>query len=98
MAQLSAYSKDLYELVAALDDRGVLRPGEREAWEEGIDDADEISELRTIEEALHKAMLDREGVSTRSSASTQQSGRRRLSNGQREYLEALQHRWFIRLM
>jgi len=61
MAQLSAYSKDLYELVAALDDRGVLRPGEREAWEEGIDDADEISELRTIEEALHKAMLDREG-------------------------------------
>lgn len=62
MAQLSAYSKDLYELVAALDDRGVLRPGEREAWEEGIDDADEISELRTIEEALHKAMLDREGV------------------------------------
>jgi len=30
MAQLSAYSKDLYELVAALDDRGVLRPGERE--------------------------------------------------------------------
>jgi len=48
--------------VAALDDRGVLRPGEREAWEEGIDDADEISEARTIEEALHKAMLDREGV------------------------------------
>ncbi|TKX64362.1 hypothetical protein [Halorubrum sp. GN12_10-3_MGM] len=62
MAQLSAYSEDLYELVAALDDRGVLRSGEREAWEEGIDDADEISELRTTEEALHKAMLNREGV------------------------------------
>jgi len=98
MAQLSAYSKDLYELVAALDDRGVLRPGEREAWEEGIDDADEISELRTIEEApsTKRCLIAR--VSTRSSASTQQSGRRRLSNGQREYLEALQHRWFIRLM
>jgi len=62
MAQVSVYYEDLSELVAALDDRGVFRPGEREAWEEGIDDADEISELRTIEEALHKAMLDREGV------------------------------------
>lgn len=50
------------EDVAALDDRGVFRPSERETWEEGIDDADEIRELRTIEEALHKAMLDRDGV------------------------------------
>ena len=62
MAQLSTYREDLHELVAALDDRRVFRPGEREAWEEEIDEADEIRELRTIEEALHKAMLDREGV------------------------------------
>jgi len=62
MAQLSAYSENRYELLAALDDREVFRPGEREAWEEGIDDADEMSELRTIEEALHNAMVDRDGV------------------------------------
>jgi len=49
-------------LVAALDDRGVFRLGEREAWEEGIDEADEMSELMTTAEALHKAMVDREGV------------------------------------
>ncbi|ELZ41617.1 hypothetical protein [Halorubrum tebenquichense] len=35
---------------------------EREAWEEGIDEADEMSEPMTTAEALHKAMMDREGV------------------------------------
>ena len=49
-------------MVATLDARGIFRPGESEAWEEGIDEADKISELISIEEALHKAMLNREGV------------------------------------
>lgn len=62
MAELSAYREDLRELVAALDTRRIFLPGEREAWEEGIDEADETRELITTEEALHKAMLDREGV------------------------------------
>lgn len=62
MSLLEAYRSDLRELVAALDDRGVFRPGEREAWDEGIDDADEMTELMITGEALHKAMLDREGV------------------------------------
>ncbi|WP_231899181.1 hypothetical protein [Halorubrum trapanicum] len=49
-------------MVAALDDRGIFRPGEREAWEEGIEEADDMSELMTTGEALHAAMVDREGV------------------------------------
>jgi len=63
MSLLEAYRADLRELVAAaLDDRGIFRPGEREAWDEGIDDADDVSELLMTAEALHKAILDREGV------------------------------------
>mgnify|MGYP007057081164 CR=1 FL=1 len=46
-----------HEFVAALDDRGVFCPGERDAWEEGIDEADEMTG-----EALDKALVDREGV------------------------------------
>ena len=38
----------------------MFRPGE--AWEEGIDDADDMTELMTTGEALHKAMIDRKGV------------------------------------
>ncbi|WP_280585393.1 hypothetical protein [Halorubrum sp. Boch-26] len=62
MSLQSAYREDLRELVAALDERGIFRPGEREAWEEGIEEADDMTELMITGEALHKAMLDREGV------------------------------------
>ena len=62
MSLLEAYRSDLRELVAALDDRGVFRPGEREARDEGIDDAEEMTELMITGEALHKAMLGREGA------------------------------------
>ncbi|EMA57169.1 hypothetical protein [Halorubrum lipolyticum] len=62
MSLEDAYRADLQELVAALDDRGIFRPGEREAWIEGIEQADGTSELMITGEALHKAMLDREGV------------------------------------
>ena len=62
MSLQSAYREDLRELVAALDDRGIFRPGECEAWEEGIEEADDMSELMTTGEALHKAMVDRDGV------------------------------------
>lgn len=62
MSLQSAYREDLRELVAALDDRGIFRPGEREAWEEGIEQADDMSELMMTGEALHAAMVDREGV------------------------------------
>ena len=62
MSLLEAYRSDLRELVAALDDRGVFRPGEREAWDEGIDNAEDVSELMITGEALHKAMLEREGA------------------------------------
>jgi hypothetical protein len=62
MSLQSAYREDLLELVAALDDRGIFRPGEREAWEEGIEEADDMSELMTTGEALHAALVDREGV------------------------------------
>lgn len=62
MTLQAAYRDDLRELVAALDERGAFRSGEREAWEEGIDEADEMSELMMTGEALHEAMLDRDGV------------------------------------
>jgi hypothetical protein len=61
MSPLKAYRADLRALVAALDDRGVFRPGEREAWDEGIDDADDVTELLTTAEALHTAIVGREG-------------------------------------
>ncbi|KOX95567.1 hypothetical protein AMR74_13735 [Halorubrum tropicale] len=44
------------------DTRRIFRPGEREAWEEGIEEADDMSELMTTGEALYAAMVDREGV------------------------------------
>ena len=62
MSLEDAYRSDLRELVAALDDRGIFQPGEREAWEEGIEQAEDTSELMITGEALHKAIVDREGV------------------------------------
>ncbi|MYL18123.1 hypothetical protein GLW36_15935 [Halorubrum terrestre] len=48
--------------VSLTDTRGIFRPGEREAWEEGIEEANDMSGLMTTGEALHAAMVDREGV------------------------------------
>jgi len=62
MSLLEAYRADLRGLVAALNDHGIFRPGEREAWNEGIEEADEMAELQRTGEALHEAMLDREAV------------------------------------
>jgi len=62
MSLQSAYREDLRELVAALDDRGIFLPGEREAWDEGIEEAEDTSELMITGKALHKAIVDREGV------------------------------------
>ncbi|OYR38347.1 hypothetical protein DJ82_12220 [Halorubrum sp. Ib24] len=62
MSLLEAYRADLRQLVAALDDRGIFRPGEREAWDEGIEEADDMAELKRTGEALHEAMVNREGV------------------------------------
>ena len=62
MSLLDAYRADLRQLVAALDDHGIFRPGEREAWDEGMEEADEMAELMRTGEALHEAMVDREGV------------------------------------
>lgn len=62
MTLLSAYREDPHELVATLDDRGIFRSGEREAWKERIDDADEMTELMMTTKALHSAILGREGV------------------------------------
>jgi len=49
-------------LVSTLDDHDVFRPGERETWEEGIEEPDETTELMRTGEALHEAMVDRKGV------------------------------------
>ena len=62
MTLIEAYRDDLRELVTRLDERGVFAPGEREAWDEGIDEAEEVNELMMTGEALHEAMDDREGV------------------------------------
>lgn len=62
MTLIDAYRDDLRELVARLDENGVFAPGEREAWDEGIEEAEEMNELMITGEALHKAMVDREGV------------------------------------
>ncbi|WP_256402410.1 hypothetical protein [Halorubrum salinum] len=62
MTLIEAYREDLRELVARLDENGVFAPGEREAWDEGIDEADEMNELMMTGESLHEAMADREGV------------------------------------
>jgi len=62
MAPLEAYRADLRELVAALDDHSVFRPGDRGAWDEGIEEADDMAELQRTGKPLHEAMVDREGV------------------------------------
>lgn len=62
MTLIEAYREDLRELVARLDENGVFAPGEREAWDEGIDEADEMNELMMTGESLHEAMIDREGI------------------------------------
>ena len=62
MTSIEAYRGDLRELVKRLDERWVFAPGEREAWDGEIDEADEMTELMMTAEALHKAMLNREGV------------------------------------
>ncbi|GAB3695144.1 hypothetical protein [Halorubrum pallidum] len=62
MTLIEAYRDDLRELVARLDERGVFAPGECEAWEEGIDEADEMNELMVTSEALHEVMADPEGI------------------------------------
>ncbi|TKX70961.1 hypothetical protein [Halorubrum sp. GN11GM_10-3_MGM] len=62
MTLIEAYRDDLRELVARLDENGAFAPGEREAWDEGIEEADQMSELMMTGEALHKAMVGREGV------------------------------------
>ena len=72
MTLIEAYRDDLRELVNRLDERGVFAPGEREAWDEGIDEADEVAELMTTGEALHKAMMERDGVDEVVSEHTEQ--------------------------
>ena len=62
MSLMEAYRADLRELVAALDDRGIFRLGEREAWDKGINKADEMTDLMRTGEALHEAVVGREGV------------------------------------
>ncbi|TKX79538.1 hypothetical protein EXE53_15345 [Halorubrum sp. SD626R] len=62
MTLVEAYRDDLSELVDRLDERGVFAPGEREAWEEGIEEADHYSTLKHANESLLEAMSDRDGV------------------------------------
>ena len=72
MTLIEAYRDDLRELVSRLDENGVFAPGEREAWDEGIEEADQMSELMTTAEALHEAMVEREGVDEVVSKHTEQ--------------------------
>ena len=62
MTLKEAYREDLRELVERLDERGVFAPGEREAWDEMIDDDDHYSELKRLNESLLEAMSERDGV------------------------------------
>jgi len=72
MTLIDAYRDDLRELVDRLDERGVFAPREREAWDEGIDEADNMSELMMTGEALHGAIVDREGAGEVVSEHTEQ--------------------------
>ncbi|MUW13915.1 hypothetical protein GJ633_04005 [Halorubrum sp. CBA1125] len=57
------YAEDLHELVEQFDQRDVFRPGEREAWEEEINDAeDDYQSLMYLNESLLEAIDDRDGV------------------------------------
>ncbi|WP_231184708.1 hypothetical protein [Haladaptatus sp. DYF46] len=47
-------------MVEALGDHGVFRPGEAEAWFEGVEEAEHLSELMMCNEALVEALGDRE--------------------------------------
>lgn len=62
MTLIESYRDDLRGLVDRLDESGVFAPGEREAWDEGIEEADQMNELMMTGEALHEAMDDRDGV------------------------------------
>ena len=60
MTLTEAYRDDLRELVDLLDERGVFRPGEREAWMEGVEEADHYSTLKYTNESLLETIGDRE--------------------------------------
>ncbi|UXF51040.1 MAG: hypothetical protein HQRvContig05_24 [Haloquadratum phage sp.] len=57
------YAEDLWDLVEVIDERGIFEPGEREAWEEEIRDADaDYRSLMSLNQALIDAMDGREGM------------------------------------
>ena len=59
------YAEDLRGLVDVMDQRGIFRPGEREAWDEEIDDAEgDYESLMSLNQALLDAMDDRDGIET----------------------------------
>lgn len=62
MTLTEAYRDDLRELVDRLDERDVFAPGEREAWDEGIEEADHYSTLKHTNESLLEAMDGRDGL------------------------------------
>jgi len=59
------HAEDLRGLVAAIDEHGIFDPGEREAWDEEIDDAEgDCGSLMSLNQALLNAMDDRDGIET----------------------------------
>lgn len=57
------YAEDLHELVERFDAAGVFAPGEREAWEEEINDTgNDYRSLMSLNEALLEALDGRDGV------------------------------------
>ncbi|MFC7204714.1 hypothetical protein ACFQJC_14435 [Haloferax namakaokahaiae] len=60
MTLFSSYESDLREMLAALDDNDVFAPGEREAWREGVEEAEHLSDLMMVNEALVEVLSGRE--------------------------------------
>jgi hypothetical protein len=61
MTLTDSYEDDLHDIVDGLEDAGIFAPGEPAAWREGIEDADHMSDLMIVNEALVEALSDRDG-------------------------------------
>ncbi|WP_058365223.1 hypothetical protein [Haloparvum sedimenti] len=62
MSLADSYDRDLRELVDTLDERGVLQPGEKEAWTDGLDDAEHVSDYARLNDSLVSVLGDRDGL------------------------------------
>jgi len=62
MSLADAYESDLRGLVEELEKQDVFAQGEAEAWYEGIDEAEDVSDLAIVNDAIQEILGDSDGL------------------------------------